>query len=169
MGFLHRDERSDGTAPGARVGLGVRSHVALHHAELDRDLAAGVNPASSPEHTVRARQLTGTHVRRELADCIDGVIARAEHPPHWHSTVLPIQAAAVHAACPDLEELRDALLDDSRSDCHGVALAAVLLHDHSGPLYTDAADTTVTALARAATTALAPGADGAAAGDALAG
>lgn len=148
--LLHRE----GYGPG-HAGLGVRSHVALHHAELDRELARGVPAATSPAHAERARQLMGRHVRRELASCIDGVLARAEHPPHWHSTALPIEAAAVLAARTDLERLRAALLAEDCRSALGVALASVLLHDDHSPLYTAFAGTSVNALAQSATAALA--------------
>jgi hypothetical protein len=141
--FLHRHEHGP-----AHARLGVRSHVALHHAELDRDLADGVPTTTSPAHAERARQLLGRHVRRELAGCIDGVLARAEHPPHWHSTALPIESAVVRAARSDLEQLRDALLGEGCRSTRGVALASVLLHDDHSPLYTALADTTVSAHAR---------------------
>jgi hypothetical protein len=154
--FLHRHD--DG-AERVYAGLAVRSHVALHHAELDRDLAAGVAPQSTPEHDVRARQLLGRHVRRGLAGCIDGVLARAEHPPHWHSTALPIEAAAVRAARGELEALRGALLSDGCS-CRGVAQASVLLHDQASPVYTAFADVTVADAAIAARAAMAAEADG---------
>jgi hypothetical protein len=160
--FLHRHD--DGAEPG-HVGLTVRSHVALHHAELDRDLAAGVAPQSSAEHTVRARQLLGRHVRRELAGCIDGVLARAEHPPHWHSTALPIEAAAVRAARDELERLRQALLEDAAcASPRGVAQASVLLRDETSPVHSAFADMTIADMARTATAALTAGAAGALSG-----
>jgi hypothetical protein len=149
--FWHRHDHGPA---GGHAGLAVRSHVALHHAELDRDLADGVAPATSPQHTERARQLLGRHVRRELSGCIDGVLARAERPPHWHSTALPIQAAAVQAAKPELLALRDALLDDGCASSHGVAMASVLLHGEASPVFTPLADATVGAMARAATAAI---------------
>lgn len=148
--LLHRHERDP-----AHASLGVRSHVALHHAELDRDLADGVPATSSAAHAERSRQLCGRHVRRELAGCIDGVLARAEHPPHWHSTALPIEAAAVRAARPELEALRDALVSDAGCSGRGVAQASVLLHDERSPVYTVLADVTVAEAARAARAALA--------------
>jgi MoxR-like ATPase len=145
---FHRPEHGPG-----HPGLGVRSHVALHHAELDRDLAAGVPAAASPAHAERARQLMGRHLRRELAGRIDGVVARAEHPPHWHSTALPIEAAAVLAARNDLDRLRAELLTEHCA-ARGVALASVLLYDDRSPLFTASADATVGALAQSATAAL---------------
>lgn len=155
--FLHRGEHHG--ANGAHGGLAVRSHVVLHHAELDRDLAAGIPPQTSPEHACRAGRLLGRHVRLGLAGCIDGVIARAEHPPHWHSTALPIEAAAVRAARTELERLREALLNDSCRSVRGVARAALLLHDEHSPIHTPFADSTVAEAARAATEALAADAD----------
>jgi hypothetical protein len=119
----------------ARHSLGTRVHVALRHADLDRELAAGTSPTASPDHELRARQLLGHRVRRELACDIDSVLARAEHPPHWHSALLPVQAAAVRAARPELVTLRDALLDESRASYRAVALAVLLLHDPHGPIY----------------------------------
>jgi hypothetical protein len=145
--FLHRN---DDEAERVHAGLAVRSNVALHHADLDRDLAAGVAPQSTPEHSVRLRQLLGRHVRRGLAGCIDSILARAEHPPHWHSTALPIQTAAVVAARGELEGLRDALLSDAGCSCRGVAQASVLLHDEGSPVYTAFADVTVADAATAA-------------------
>jgi len=149
--FLHRH---DDAPERAHVGFGVRSHVALHHAELDRDLAAGVAPQTSPEHAFRAGQLLGRHVRRGLAGGIDGILARGEHPPHWHSTALPIEAAAVRTARAELEALREALLDDGCRSFRGVARASVLLHDESSPVYAAFADVTVADAARAARDAL---------------
>jgi hypothetical protein len=148
--LLHRHAQSPGHA-----GLGVRSHVALHHSELDRQLAEGVPAATSPAHAERARQLLGRHVRRELAGCIDGVLTRAQHPPHWHSTALPIETAAMLAARTDLERLGAALLADDCRSARGVALVSVLLHDDHSPVFTAFSDTTVSALAQSATTALA--------------
>ena len=147
---FHRHENGPG-----HPGLGVRSHVALHHAELDRDLADGAPAATSAAHAERARQLSSRHVRRGLAGCINGVLARAEHPPHWHSAALPVEAPAVLAARDELRDLRAALLDDGRGSVRGVALASVLLHDDHSPLYRASAGTTVSALARSATAALA--------------
>ena len=160
--FLHRREHHDGD--GTHVGLAVRSHVVLHHAELDRDLAAGIAPQTSPEHACRAGQLLGRHVRLGLAGCIDGVIARAEHPPHWHSTALPIEAAGIRAARIELERLREALLDDACRSVRGVARAAILLQDEQSPIHTALADSTVAESARAAVEALAANADSRSAG-----
>ena len=157
--LLHRHERDP-----AHAGLGVRSHVALHHAELDRDLADGVPATSSPAHAERSRQLCGGHVRRELAGCLDGILARAEHPPHWHSTALPIEAAAVRSARAELEALRDALRSDAGCSCRGVAQASVLLHGEGSPVYTVFAEVTVAEAARAARAAMAADGDGSLAG-----
>jgi hypothetical protein len=152
--LLHRHAGAEAAAPAARrASLGTRSHVAWHQLELDRELAAGTSPQTSPDHEVRARQLLGRHVRRELAGCVESVLSRAEHRPHWHSAALPIQAAAVQSARAELERLHDALLDDACDSCRGVALASVLLHDGHSPIYAPGA-TTVSALARAATDAL---------------
>jgi hypothetical protein len=128
--------------------------VLVHQLDLDRQLAAGTSRDASPALALRADQLLGTHVRHELAACIESVMARCEHPPHWHSAALPIQAAAVRAAGPDLERVRQALLDETTNGPAGVALASLLLHDEHSPVYAAGASTTVTELARAALAAL---------------
>ena len=158
--LLHRHEHDP-----AHARVGVRSRVALHHADLDRELADGMPATSSPAHVERSGQLCGRHVRRELAGCIDGILARAEHPPHWHSPALPIEAVAVRAARAELEALRDALLSDGGGcSCRGVAQASVLLHGEGSPVYTVFADVTVAEAASSARAALATDGDGALAG-----
>jgi hypothetical protein len=148
--LLHRHERDL-----AHASLAVRSHVALHHEDLDRDLADGVPVATSAAHAERARQLLGRHVRRELAGGIDGILARAEHPPHWHTTVLPVEAPAVRTARRELVALRDALLDDGCRSWRGVAQAAVLVHDQDSPVYSALAAVTVADAATSARASLA--------------
>jgi hypothetical protein len=145
-----RDE--DGGALPGHVPFGVRLHTALHHDELDRDLATGVSPETSRDHELRAQQLLSHRVREQLAYDIDAILARAEHPPHWHSPVLPVQEAAVKAARTELLRLREALVDDARRSCRGVAMANLLLNDLDGPVY-GPGDSSVTALAHAANAA----------------
>jgi hypothetical protein len=126
----------------------------MHQFELDRELADGADPARSPALQARAHQLAGAHFRRELVAHIDGVLAKAEHPPHWHSVSLPVQAAEVHAARQPLQHLRAALLDPSTPCIQGVALAACLVNDPSGPLYQRQGGAAITRLAEEATAAM---------------
>jgi hypothetical protein len=134
--------------------LGTRVRAWCHQFELDRDLAAGADPSRAPHLQARADQLTSTHFRRELIAQLDGALAKADRPPHWHSASLPVQSEQVRAAEPSLRALRHAL--QGASVCvQGAALAACLLNDPNGPLYHPHADSSIADLADAATAALA--------------
>jgi hypothetical protein len=134
--------------------LGTRVRAWCHQFQLDRDLAAGAQPSRSPDLQARADQLTSMHFRRELIAQLDGALAKADRPPHWHSASLPVQTEQVRAAEPSLRALRHAL--QSASVCvQGAALAACLLNDPNGPLYRPRAGSSIADLANAATAALA--------------
>jgi hypothetical protein len=134
----------------------VGSHVSvwLHQFELDRRLADGADPESSPELGMRARLLVGTRFRRHLLAELESVLARAEHPPHWRSASLPVCAGAVRGAEEPLRRLAGALGADREPPVRGVALAACLINDPTGPLYARSRCHRIAPLAEEATAAL---------------
>ncbi len=134
--------------------LGSRAWAWTHQSELDRELADGADPAQSGALQTRAHQLLGGRLRRGLLAELDVVLAKAEHPPHWHSVSQPVQALEVQAARASLEMLRAALQQPAAGCVRGIALAACLINDHSGPLYHGHDATAITQLAQAATMAL---------------
>jgi hypothetical protein len=134
--------------------LGSRARAWVHQFELDRELADGADPARSPALQARAHQLLSGHSRRELVAQLDAVLTKAEHPPHWHSVSLPVRALDIHAARQSLEALRAALHDPAAPCVRGVAIAACLINDRSGPLYQRQSASAIAQLARAATVAL---------------
>jgi hypothetical protein len=140
----------------AHLPLRLRTGVLFRQLELDRDLADGATPETSPQHAVRARQLASRHKRHELAHQVDCILHRAEHSPHWHSAALPVQTEAVQAARSDLERLRDALLHADMPTLRGLALASVLLHADGSPIFDAGSDTSVTAAARETLSAFGP-------------
>ena len=115
--------------------LGSRARAWVHQFELDRQLADGADPASSPALRARAHQLLSAHFRRELIAQLGGVLAKAEHPPHWRSLSLPVCAEEVRTARQSLEALHQALQDPAVPSVQGVALAACLINDPHGPVY----------------------------------
>jgi hypothetical protein len=134
----------------------VGSHVSvwLHQFELDRRLADGADPDSSPELSMRARLLVGMRFRRHLVVELESVLARAEHPPHWRSASLPVCADAVRAAEDSLRRLAGVLTAQRQPPVRGVALAACLINDPTGPLYDRPRCHRIAPLADEATTAL---------------
>jgi hypothetical protein len=85
---------------------------------------------------------------------LDCALIKAEHPPHWHGVRLPVQASEVRAARPTLEALREALSGSAPADLRGVALAACLINDPTGPLYHRFPPGTIARAAEQATAAL---------------
>jgi hypothetical protein len=140
--------------PHLRQPHSSRRWVWIHQAELDRQLADGVDPASSPALQLRACQLQGTHCRHALAAEIDSVMARAAHPPHWHSATIPVRASEVLAASQELLAVRTGLLGSGARGIRGIALTACLVHEPASPVY-HPGPRTVAELAQLASTALA--------------
>ena len=121
--------------PSGSGSLSGRAWAWVHQLELDRQLADGVDPASSPALETRAHQLQAVRCRQHLAAQIDAALAKAEHPPYWHSVRIPVRTVDVGAARDALEALRHALVDCEAGGVPGLALAACLLNDPQGPLY----------------------------------
>jgi hypothetical protein len=126
----------------------------MHQLELDHELADGVDATSSPALQARARQLQTRHFRKALVAEIDTALAKAEHPPHWHSASLPVRAAEVRGARAELEALRQALAASTAPAVQPIALAACLINDPNGPLYHAWAGADIAQLADRATDAL---------------
>jgi hypothetical protein len=136
----------------------LRARVWLHQLELDRALAAGADWHASKELETRALQLQSEHFRRHLLATLDAVMTRAGQAPHWHTSSLPVQSPAFEDARDELEDLRQALFDGDEIPVCGLARAACLLDDPSGPLYRRPdGDVTLTELAHLAAIACAPG------------
>lgn len=114
---------------------GSRAWVWFHQFELDRELAGGADPNSSRALQTRARQLTSPHFRSELIAQLDCAQRKAEHPPYWRSASLPVRVHEILAARPQLEALREALCDQRAPSVQGLATAACLINDPTGPMF----------------------------------
>jgi hypothetical protein len=104
-------------------------------ARLDRELAAGADPAAEARRAYRARQLTEMRTRRRVARGIERVVSQAQRSWRGASSGVPLQRRAVLGARPVLLTLARALVTPGTVRARGVASALLLLTDGSGPLY----------------------------------
>jgi hypothetical protein len=124
-----------GTRPPRSSGLITRLKAFAGRLELDRRLAAGANPDTSPELARRAHVLRGWRVRHHLADSLEQVIVEAVAPPRERGAAIPVQREEVLAAQRDLLRLVAALRSEPPAPVRGIAAVSVLLTDGTGPVY----------------------------------
>jgi len=131
---------------------------------LDRDLAAGASPDATLGLALRAQALVRARARRDLAHGAQRLLAAALQPPAPGGLPLPAAGRSRITICrdrvkdssPELADLIGRLLDGGPVTARGVALAAVLLSDGSGPLYRRATPDDLRARVREALNALSP-------------
>jgi hypothetical protein len=116
-------------------GIFTRLHAWLRRLALDRALAAGADPHSSPALGCRAQQLTGGFKRKRLADAVRRLRADARRPLSrgWSSAV-PINRGELLAADPLLAEI-EAQLGEGVVYCQGVVRLDLLLADGGSSIY----------------------------------
>jgi hypothetical protein len=124
---------------------------------LDRELAAGADPAADPKLAYRARRLTSARVRRQISGSIECVLEEAEAGWHGMSSATPVTRRSTQGARLALRALADALVADGPMRPQGVALASLLVTDASGPLYTATESRALTLTAVTAVNALRDG------------
>ena len=124
----------------------------IRSARLDRALAEGASPEASASLAARAAQLTSTGFRRDLAAGLRRILVAAEphEPPALPSAArallsparpsrLTLRTARISRSAPLLAEVASRLLEPGPVPARGVAMAAQLLADGTGPLYREAA------------------------------
>jgi hypothetical protein len=95
--------------------------VWLQRGALDRRIALGADPSTSPELSRRARQLTSRRCRGGLAAGIRNIVEEADYRHRLYSAAVPVNR-------------RDRLSDDDLSP-RGIALVEELLIDGGSPIY----------------------------------
>jgi hypothetical protein len=121
-------------SPGPTRGLRLRTRWRRNR--LDRELASGADPASSPELSLRAAQLQSQAVRSRLANAIVEMLGRAHGPNLGRFTVAgERQNAEIREYADNLRALVARLRDDRPIDIQGAAMTARLVNDRSSPLY----------------------------------
>jgi hypothetical protein len=136
----------------APPGLGLRLRTWLRRDRLDKQLARGVDPRTSPELRLRAGQLSTAAERVRLAKDLEAVLRQAhEQTPQIHRLVRRRQ---VRACADELVALALRLRDDQPIDPRGAAMTAQLLPDPRSPLYYARANVPLQEAARCARLAL---------------
>lgn len=105
-------------------------------ARLDRQLAAGLEPWSTPVHAARARRLTRERARRTLARSLERLVEQAEEEPsRSFSNVVRPSRPRVREARPLLLTLASRLRGAAPVHPRGVAALKDLVTDGGGPIY----------------------------------
>ena len=125
--------------PGRRPSLAARAAALLRRARLDRSLAEGRDP-TTPASRWRARQLTGRHTRRRLAERLVRLSATAERPPRHPGSAVPVNRHEIRRASRLMRELAAELVAAGPVTARGVLRLRGLLHDGSSPIYARAPD-----------------------------
>jgi hypothetical protein len=140
-GLARAGGRPDGALPRPATRTLHRLSVRLRRRGLDRQLAAGVNPDTSPDLELRAWQLVQHASRRRVARGLRRAVREAQsHRLNEPSSVVGIPRQAVTQWSQGLLDIADAI---DQSDCVsacGIALALELLTDGTGPLYDPGAE-----------------------------
>src|SRR5689334_21038513 len=107
---------------------------------LDRELAVGASPETSPRLAARAMQLTSMKTRRDLAASVRRIIAAAGDPAvvtviTARPARLPLARAQIRQSAGPLAALADRLAAVGPVPAQGVALVSQMLADGAGPLY----------------------------------
>jgi hypothetical protein len=119
--------------PRARAQLAVLWRTWRRRRELDRQLAAGADPDSSPEMKCRARQLSGASSRCALAAELESIVAAVEEDPITSRLAIDLRIEDVRAVSDDLREL--AMRLQAPCAVRGMALCRWIVRDPLSPLY----------------------------------
>jgi hypothetical protein len=121
---------------GARPTISLRMRTRWGRDRLDDELAAGADPASSPELMLRAAQLQSRAIRSRLANAIVETLGRAHEPNLGRFTVAGRQHhAEIREYAHNLRALVARLRDDQPINVQGAAMTARLVNDGKSPLY----------------------------------
>jgi hypothetical protein len=105
----------------------------LRHASLDRELAAGADPASSPQLAARAARLAMTRERTHLAEGVERLLSATQGPQRRWWAVAEREPVVANAA--ELSDLAALLRSSTPLYARGVAIVNQLLTDGTGPAY----------------------------------
>jgi hypothetical protein len=115
--------------------LMTRLRARARRLELDRALAEGADPASSPLLAARAAQLVARANRYRLAAALEHLALTADAPLRpWRTAP---RRSAVGANRSELIELAATLRQGGLLYARGIAILELVLIDGSGPAYSD--------------------------------
>jgi hypothetical protein len=113
------------------AGLWQRLAARILADRLDRELAAGASPDSSPMLALRAQVLVGTRFRRGVAAGAQRILDAAA----GRRLPVPVSRSRVRASSAELSELIRKLVAPGPVSAQGVAAARTLLTDACGPIF----------------------------------
>jgi hypothetical protein len=125
-------------------------------ASLDRQLAAGHAPESSPLLAERAQHIVAIRTRQELARNWENLLRVARQTHGTHHPARPIRSERVVAAESAVRELVRRLTVPLPVAARGIAMATALLTDASGPVYNPRSRVSLAAALEVATAQLDP-------------
>lgn len=125
-------------------------------ASLDRRLAAGCQPESSPLLAVRAQRIVAIGRRRELARDWERLLRTARRVHGTYHPARPVRSGQVIAAEAAIRELVRCVAAPLPVAARGVAMATVLLTDAGSPVYNPRSQACLSAAVAAATAQLDP-------------
>jgi hypothetical protein len=135
-----------GTSPLARrdqntlAPAWVRLAARLLAPSLDGKLAQGIDPLTSEILSARVQQLVALSMRRSLATGYLDLVTAARAPHSPLSPAVPVVRSRVIAAETLIREIAQALIGPLPR-VRGIAMAAALLSDGAGPIFSLASDT----------------------------
>jgi hypothetical protein len=125
-------------------------------ASLDRQLAAGRTPESSPLLATRAQHIVAIRSRQELARNWENLLRVARRGHGAYHPALPIRSDRVIAAEPAVRELVRSMTAPLPVAARGVAMATALLTDALSPVYSPRSRVSLAAALEAAIAQLDP-------------
>ena len=125
-------------------------------ASLDRQLAAGLTPESSPLLAARAQRIVAIRSRQQLARNWENLLRVARRAHGTYHPARPISGESIIAAEPAVRELVRCMTAPLPVAARGVAMATVLLTDALGPVYNRQSPLTLAAALEAAIAQLDP-------------
>jgi hypothetical protein len=125
-------------------------------ASLDRQLAAGRTPESSPLLAARAQHIVAIRSRQQLARNWENLLRAARRAHRTYYPAMPISSDRIIAAEPAVRELVRQMAAPLPVAARGVAMATVLLTDALGPVYNRRSRVTLAAALEAAAAQLDP-------------
>jgi hypothetical protein len=135
-----------------RPSLAARLVARSRRLALDRALADGADPASSPLLAARAAQLVTPAGRDRIADALEhAALAVDGDSGHWRTSARP---GAVHPNRAEMLRLASVLRHGGLLYARGIARLELILIDGTGPAYTDPRGDRLAAQLRLAVAAL---------------
>jgi hypothetical protein len=139
-----------------RSRLTDRLFARLFGASLDRQLAAGRAPESSPLLAARAQHIVAIRTRRRLARNWENLLRRACRSRGAYHPAIPVRSDRIIAAEPGVQELVRRMTAPLPVPARGVAMATALLTDALSPVYNSRSQDSLTAALEAAIAELDP-------------